>query len=816
MKKNINRKLILSILTILIVVLYIQADSSLARKTTKNAIITTDQDINFTLSQTFTKEFVEETTGRITNQSVDTILDQIPTFSANETQPFANRTYGEYYLTVIIDNITVFDDKDSLDAGEIYLEVWSNSIYAKLDNGGSNYLLNDGESAIINTITFDDWANLTDIFISVKDEDTGLDDELGTITISDIYDFDWSQGFYTDTSDAYIHISAFISGHRNVTIDENAVAYYYQPWLMLDNGDAADAPTALLYRVYEGYDIELSIPAICIQYLYYWPYELDDFGNLLGHYYDFSPLYLYITDFGEAPYRIVYQENNPGVTALPAELTIHSAEYVSDFIGSGTFNVSESLHPLLGETCSFVYNLHPISDYYNNGYYMYPNSEFPLLSTPMILITDSYHNIQTSYIALDTTELGFYPSLTCFDDSLIYSMYWLLNESFNSPLHDYAWNNYEVPENLSLTIDMLYNPFKFPYIIDCFENVTHQNRYARQNEETDFDGKIELTTTLDIPATIYIEHPSHMDPGDSETVSIWIDMHGDEVNLTFDYLADLNASFNMWFISKNITFNYDGQIEIQFPLESISNFQRKTGLNEFSDVYDFGNFLSIDSIYFDTTLLGTIFEASLSLHLLDIVRDLVGTFYPAVKPLLTISEYFVDDIDIVLKPRLDGLVIGDITTNQPSYVTLEKTSFSFLQENTPQNFNIEISSDFSGDSIDISLINLNYALNFTNSWDLVFVPGLLLGLFNVEETTISLGIFPNLQWSVAQPTDSLEATQSLLSQIETISQTTTTTTSTTTTTTTTTSPSGDGTPWSIYITVFAILALSSIKFRRRR
>ncbi|MFX0125557.1 MAG: hypothetical protein ACFFAE_18185 [Candidatus Hodarchaeota archaeon] len=796
---KMKTKIILPIIFILILCLYSQTDLSLALMNNISVPVTAEQDINFALSRTFTHTFAEETTGRISDQSVSTILDQIPTFTPSETQFFANRTYGEYYLTIVIDNVTVYDDKDGLGmgAGEIFLEVWSNSLYTILDNSGSYYALNDGESAIINTITFDDWANLTDLYIEVKESDVDFDDDLGCILISDIYDFDWSQGFYTDTSDAYVHVSAYITGHRNVNISEYDLAYYYQPWLMLDNGDFADAPTDLFYRVYEGIDIELGIPAICIQYLYYWPYELDDFGNQLGHYYDFSPLYLYITDFGEAPYRMVYQENNPGVTALPAELTIHSIEYSSDASGSGTYYVSEDLQPLLGETASFALNLHPISDYYNDGYYVYPTSEFPLLSTPMVLITDTYHNIQTSYIALDTTDLGYYPDLTYFDDNLIYSMYWLLNESFNSPLHDYAWNNYEVPENLSLTIDVLHNPFEFPYIIDCFENVTHQNRYARQNEETDFDGKIELTTTLNIPATIYIEHPGHMDPGDSTTVSIWIDMHGDDVTLTFDYLVNLNASFNMWFISKNISFDYDGQIEIQFPLESISNFQRKTGLNEFSEVYDFGSYLSIDSIYLDTTLLGTIFEASLSIHLLDIVRDLVGTFYPAAKPLLTISEFFIDDIDIVLTPRLDGLVIGDITTNQPSHISLEKTSFSFLQENTPLTFNMDISSGFSDDSFNISLTNLNYALNFTNSWDLVFVPGVLLGLFNVQETTIPIGIFPNLQWSVAQPTDSLQAAQSLLSQIDTSSQ-------------------ANGTPWSVYFTVFALLIIIPIKFKRRK
>lgn len=716
-----------------------------------------EQDIDFSLTLAYEKTFLDETAATVEN--VSTILDQIPEFRSNETQFFTNRTFGEYYLSINIENITVFDDKDGFNDGEIYLEVWSNSIYTKLDNGGFFYILDDGgiNSAIINTLTFDDWANLTDIYIEVKESDLDFDDELGSITISGVYDYDWTQGFYTDTNDALVYISAFITGYRNVTIDEYDVAYYYQPYVVLDNGDYADAPTALFYRVFEGYDIELESPTICIQYLYYWPYELDNFGTELGHYYDFSPIYLYITDFGYSPYRIVYQENNPGLTALPSQLTVHSTSYTSDMTGAGTFNVSEPLRPLLGETASFEYNLHPISDYYGQGYYVYPLSEFPLLSTPIVLITDSYHNIQTSYIAVDSNDLGYYPDLTYFDDDLIYSSYWLLNESFNSPLHDYSWNFYEVPENLSLTIDTLQNPFEFPYIIDCFENVTHQNRYARESKDTDFDGVIELTTTLNIPATIYIEHPSNLAPGESGTGSVWIDMHGDDVTLTFDYIVKLNAFFNMWFLSKNVTFDYDGQIEIKIPLETISSFQQQTGLNEFAEVWEFRDYLSINRLYIDTTLLGTVLNASVSIHLLDIIKDLVNMFYPPAGPLLTLSEFFLESIDLVLTPELTGLVMGEITTNSPLDIILTQTQFTFIQENTPHNFNIDVKNDISSDNPQIILQNINYGLNFTNQWDLVITPGIFLEYFDVQELIVPLGVFPSLQWSVAQPTDQIDA-----------------------------------------------------------
>lgn len=748
----------------------VEVSSSILSSNTGNKIeeikdiseIETSKPIDFTLKGSMDKDFLKDDTTIIDN-NISTILEQIPDYLPNETQYFTNIIVPEYYITVTIDNITVFDDKDGIGmgAGEIYLNVWANTVFSKLNNSGSYYSLNNDESATVNLDVFTGWTNSTSLYINVKESDVDFDDDLGNITINGIYDYNFSTSYYTNTNDALVWITATITDHRSIAVDSYAIASYYQPYIYLDNGDYADTPTDLFYRVLTGFDTEIQENVICLQYFYYWPLEMDNFGADLGHYYDFSPVFIYIKDLGELPYRIVFQENNPGATALPAYVSIYSDQL--ETTGEAIANVSEALTPLLGTQAKFNYDIHSIENILGNSdNYVNGSTEFPNIISPILMVTDSYHNMQAEYIAFDNTEIGFSPTLTPFSKELIVSNYELLNESFNSPLNDYSWNNYEVPENLSLTLDMLQNPLKFPFIADCFENVTHQNRFARDGPSIDFYGNTQLNTTLIIPGTLYMEYPSILEPGNSDNVSIWVDMDGNNVRVVFDYLINLNASLEMWYIKENMTFNYDGQVEIKIPLDTISSLQRMTGFNGASDLYDFGDYLSIESLYVNTTLLGVIANASVSVHLFDIIRDLVILFKPELKPLFTIAEYFVKDIDLLLVPEITGQIVGEIETSNSGVATLSASSFRLNKENTPINIMISVIEPPAEQQFTIDITSINYAINFTNDWSLRFIPGKFLDYFEIEEFSIPLATYPNLEWNVGDPKDSLGANITLI------------------------------------------------------
>ncbi len=717
---------------------------------------------NSTLTHTYNQPFGEE--NNFTAANVSEVLDSISSYMPDDTTPFTSVTIDEYYLEVTILNITVYNDHDT-GAGEIYLEVWSNNLYSKLDNGGSYYELDDSATnfAVINTQVFSGWTNKTQIYIDVKESDLGSDEELGLIDIDGVYNFNWTQIFTTSLGEADVAISANITGHRSVTLDDNDVAYLYQPYVFLDVNDFADAPTMLFYRVLEGFDTEFGTDAICIQYLYYWPFEMDNFGADLGHYYDFSPLYLYITDVGHAPYRLVFQANNPGVTALPAQLEIYSSTVTSSGNYLEEVNVSDELRPILGQNAIFTVDEYPIDDFYNDpDFYTYPSTELPDIVCPLIMVTDSYHNLEFGDSAIGTTDFGYNPSLTNFTDIWIETFYELLEESFNSPLHDYSWNNYEVPENLSLTLDIKQNPFIYPFQTDCFENVTHQNSFAREQEASDLTGIIDFTTTLVLPGILNITYPESVEPGDDVELLISVDMLGDEANLIIDYIFDLNVSLGVWFIHTNSSIDLDGRIDVKIPLDTISTWQRKTGFNAWEDVANFRDYLTIDYLFLEAALLGPIANASVSVHLLDIVSDIISTVYPASAPLFEILEWFVEGIDLVLEPELRGIMVGELTTTNPSIASLNTDTIRFDEDNDLVSVMMSIDNGAtSTDDFSIEVSDLSYGLNFTNAWSLVVDFSDLVNLF-IEDWEWDIGIYPNLEWTSTTKTGEIQSNATLV------------------------------------------------------
>ena len=303
---------------------------------------------------------------------------------------------------------------------------------------------------------------------------------------------------------------------------------------------------------------------------------------------------------------------------------------------------------------------------------------------------------------------------------------------------------------------MIYNPFTKPYFIDCFENVAHENANARNNTDSSFIGSIQFNTTVIIPATLTITYPAQMVPNSHEIVNLSINIDESKVLFLFNYLVNMSTYLKLWFLTQNVSLLFNGGISVQIPLETISSFQQKTGMNSITDPHTFLNYLSVNNVYFNAGLLGTIFNATIAIYLYNILKDAVTTYQPELSPLFTLLNMFIGGIDLELTPQLDGLVTGDISTNTNA-VTLNKNTFIFFSQNKPVSVGMDIGQvQSSTNTFELVIRNLLYAMNFTNTWSIDLKPGLLLKYF-VSDAQVGLGTYPDIQWTVAHASGGAQA-----------------------------------------------------------
>ena len=252
-----------------------------------------------------------------------------------------------------------------------------------------------------------------------------------------------------------------------------------------------------------------------------------------------------------------------------------------------------------------------------------------------------------------------------------------------------------------------------------------------------------------MPATITITYPKQMVPNSDNTANVSIHMNENNVLVLFDYFVNLSTSLNLWYLTKNMTMLFNGGMSLKIPLGTIGSLQRSTGLNGISDPHTFGNYLTINSIYINAALLGTLFNASVSIDLYKILSNMVTVYQPELKPIFTILNVFISAINFDITPSLQGLVLGNIASSDPSVATLSTNSFILDAQDKPQSIGIHTTGSASSSStFNLQITNYMYAMNFTNTWSIDIVPSKLLSYF-VSDIPITLGVYPNIQSTVA-------------------------------------------------------------------
>ncbi len=80
------------------------------------------------------------------------------------------------------------------------------------------------------------------------------------------------------------------------------VAGDYKPMLYLWGSLVDHCPDAVYYRVVKGYDPYAEFDAYLIQYFAYWDCQFC----VPGHDYDYEPIFIWVRNIGERPYRVAY------------------------------------------------------------------------------------------------------------------------------------------------------------------------------------------------------------------------------------------------------------------------------------------------------------------------------------------------------------------------------------------------------------------------------------------------------------------------------------------------------------------------------
>jgi len=128
------------------------------------------------------------------------------------------------------------------------------------------------------------------------------------------------------------------------------VAEIYNPRLCLWSSLVDQCPDAVYYRVVKGYDPYAEFDAYLIQYFVYWDCQFC----VPGHDYDYEPIFIWVRNIGERPYRVAYD--------LHGGLNLHAHEIHRTYLWS---------------SCSDTYYDMP-SDVYmqHKAYYPFGRSEY--------------------------------------------------------------------------------------------------------------------------------------------------------------------------------------------------------------------------------------------------------------------------------------------------------------------------------------------------------------------------------------------------------------------------------------------------------
>ena len=144
----------------------------------------------------------------------------------------------------------------------------------------------------------------------------------------------------TNESSRFAEPNLWVGTGADPVPDTSKTAYQvagdYKPMLYLRGSLVDQCPDAVYYRVVAGYDPYAEFDAYLIQYFAYWDCQFC----VPGHDYDYEPIFVWVQNMGERPYRVAYDHWD--VSNIHTH-EIHRTHLWSD-LSDGTCEIPEGTH----------------------------------------------------------------------------------------------------------------------------------------------------------------------------------------------------------------------------------------------------------------------------------------------------------------------------------------------------------------------------------------------------------------------------------------------------------------------------------------
>jgi len=736
------------------------------------------RNVEFTLGKSFEVDNTV-THDDFTERSASSVAENVVDFLPEGLDRVTSADVYSTDFTFSITQLYVIEDRELLDGGSIFLTAELNRDQTGLfDNDGNYYYASDGTLLDVDNIVWtthldsmDGWFAIeihgweADPIIEWPDDYMGgellwfnLDGYTSRSVSGWVSLDDYAPDGGVNDLQMQVYVEFEFTNIQKLSYPEDyptsfdgswLISAVYFPKVYYDTLDAGNTPLIkeIYQQVYYGYDPSIGSNAYLIYYMFYWEYEAEIAGILMGHYYDYEPLLMYVQEIGQEPYRIVFR--NVGDRTLPPEVVIQD-NTVTPHSDSAVAEVSTQLMPLLGDQCTVDYRYTDI--YFNTPAFHYETDHglTPFMTVPYITITNTFHQMEVGVPA--GSGLAGLPALSecllSMNNDVIRLGYSRLDEAFDSAINVYEGVNllgggdYRVPYNMSLTLDMLHNPFEFPYIVDCMEEIVHYTEDAQDYRENGFYYDIDLDLSFSVPATVTFDIPTQVTVGETYDVGIDLALDAEDITVSFAYDVYLAYVLHWWFIGFDDSVTYAGQCDFDVNLEDVSDFISFLGLSGESVTGDhFGSWLTISDFATSTNLLGTMLDCTIEIHLLRILTDLLGS--TSVGQLIDLLQLFFSDVDLIVNPTISGYVTADLLTEN-SAISIDTSDMTFAEGSTQQT--VQMTALGGASQSGIRLSNMRYNVEFSTDWSVGFDFSDLMNNF-VNDFDVVIGTFPSITTS---------------------------------------------------------------------
>jgi len=693
-----------------------------------------------------------------------TVDDGITTYNAGDIIPDFSKICN---VNVVIDNLTVINDHDTIGAGDFYLYVYATHLSPSLtaiwdQNQGSGYSIgsyNSGNFYDTNMFFTTVAPSGSWVGLGLYDDDAGSTDLIGYGSIQVLMQtFSYSvnktfRQIINFSGDVFMGVIVTLSwaGPRNA-LD---ACKQYLPYLWIDIDITVPEPDidVVYARLLRGYDSSVAKTTYCIQVIYYWTIERNFDGSIL-HYFDYEPMMIYVDPtVSWLPYRIAfdngfYWNGDPNGDNIWWNCHDYRLYEELGYTGhvAGTYaqsiDITAAVLPFLGPTASMIYQ---IKSYQASFYASWDIKGYDSAWVNSVGIIVPVLTLETFYHTFDMGKStgGHVYGIpdgadTWMTDTIIKSWYGNLQLTYSGGTHATSGN--PTPWYQPFHWDIL-NPFNFPLVTtyDTLVNNIAAYNNAKASKTFWVQTVASFNCTFTIPISYTLAVPKTISPGTACWINGTLAVDATNTVLRVDYRIGFVLHVNLSWYKKDFDFTLKGYFLIDTNGLKV-NFAGMTftwaGITKTFE----NDYLSV-TMALTPKIFGTLVEATVEFS----VFSFLNTYFPQYSVFKILKEV-IGEIVYSADIKLVGGIQGSIKANDAPIATFlfnseAATSTSFSAKYTP-----------SSSSLAISIGDIAYNLGFTVDHSIRLDFSKWLAFFiGSSDKTWNIGTYPDISVAIPLP-----------------------------------------------------------------